>query len=182
MYQISYIIYQISKQAGLPAAPALGRSLRSRAGFTFIELLIVIGVSLIVYGMSLSVSVRTQPSIQVSESAAHIVQTIRIAKNASHARFHGAAHGVFFENNATNNDRYIAYQGATYATRDTAYDSITTLDAGLSLSSTFPSSGDINFSKGLGVPSATGTVSLMHAVTGETKTITVNGIGAVNSD
>jgi len=91
-----------------------------------------------------------------------------------------SSHGVYFEINTGSADRFILYQGGSYAGRDTTYDRPTTLDNVLSLS-TIISGNEVNFSKGLGVPNATGTVILTHDVTGS-KTMSINDFGIVEEN
>lgn len=151
---------------------------RSERGFTIIELLIVIAISLIVFGATLSISFRTETSAQLNEATLRIQQAIRAARNDSVARFHDNPHGIFFESIATTSDRYTLYEGASYATRDQSRDIVVILEDALTLSTTLPSN-DLSFSRSLGVPTATGTVTVTHATIG-TLEITVNELGAVD--
>jgi len=153
---------------------------KSSAGFTLIELLIVIGITLVLTVAAVPIYGNLQVSAQLNENTSQIVQTMRIARERSSARVNNASHGVYFEINASSADRYILYQGATYATRDTAYDRPTTLDNALTLSTTLIGS-DVAFSKGLSSPTATGTVMLTHDATGS-KEIIINGAGLIEEN
>ena len=149
-------------------------------GFTLIELLVVIGISLIIFTATLSVSFKGQTGGQLNATVSLVVQALRAAKVDSITRFNHDGHGVFFEINPESDDRYIRYKGATYLTRDLANDITMTLDSGLSFSTVIVGM-DVNFSKGVGLPSATGTVSVIH-VAGDTRVITINELGVIDSN
>ena len=143
-----------------------------KRGFTLIELLIVIGVTLILVVAALPMYGSLQVSAQLNENSSLIIQTLRIARERSVAGFNNEEHGVYFTSGA-----YTLYQGPSYAARDSSYDRTTTLPSALSVSTTF-AGGEVNFSKGLGVPNNTGTVTLTHDVKGA-KAITINSFGKV---
>jgi prepilin-type N-terminal cleavage/methylation domain-containing protein len=147
------------------------------AGFTLVELLIVIAITLIIGVASIPIYGNLQVSGQLNENSSQIIQTIRTAQSRSIARVNGAQHGIQF-----GNTNYTLYQGASYATRDTNLDRTVSLDTALAISTSLSGgSTDINFSKGFGVPSATGTVTLSHDVGGP-RTITINDVGMVEED
>jgi prepilin-type N-terminal cleavage/methylation domain-containing protein len=146
-------------------------------GFTIIELLVVIAITLILAAAAVPIYGSLQVSSQLNENSSLIVQALRSARTNSVARVNNAAHGVYFEINAGGDDKYILYQGASYASRNSSYDRATTLDSSLSLSTTFTGD-EVDFSRGLGVPDNIGSVTLTHAVQG-TRIITVNDLGMV---
>ncbi len=142
-------------------------------GFTIIELLIVISITAILAAAASPIYSNLQVSTQLDESSAQIAQDVRLAREQSLAGVHGVAHGVRF-----NASSYTLYQGASYATRSAAYDQVNTFSSALAITTTFPNS-EIVFTAGTGMPSATGTIIVSHAVSG-TRTILVNDIGAVD--
>lgn len=155
-------------------------------GFTLIELLVVIGVIIILAAATAPIYGNLQVSAQLNENSSKIIQAIRIAREQSQAGFNGLNHGVYFEINAGANDKFILYQGSSYAARDINYDQETILDDSLSLSSAdfFLTGGDdvdINFSKGLGAPDNIGALILTHETVGSRR-ITLNPIGMVEED
>ncbi len=151
-------------------------------GFTMIELLLVIALSFILVIASLPIYGQLQVRAQLQETSAQIVQALRIARENSIARYGGNSHGVFFNINPNGSDSYIFYRGDSYATRDTAYDIVYTLDQALIITNlNFTLSGDsidINFSPGLGRPNNMGSFMLTHVVQGET-IIRLNDLGSV---
>ncbi len=114
---------------------------------------------------------------QINNASNQIVEVIRTAREQSAARVNNARHGVYFNVNAGGDDTYTLYQGNTYATRNSTYDIIFSLESNLSITTTFTGD-DINFSRGAAVPSTTGAVTLVNT-TGATRIITVNGLGLV---
>jgi prepilin-type N-terminal cleavage/methylation domain-containing protein len=148
-------------------------------GFTIIELLIVITITLILAAASVPIYGNLQVSAQLNENSAQIIQALRTAREYSVAGFNNVQHGVFFEINPDSDDRYILYQGSTYATRNSSYDRAVTLDSSLTLSTSLTGgANEVNFSKGLGTPIQIGTITLTHDASGS-KVIVVNSFGMV---
>jgi len=148
-------------------------------GFTLIELLIVIAITLILAAAVAPIYGNLQVSGQLNETSAQIIQALRTARERSLARFNTTQHGVYFQS-----DRYALYQGASYALRESDYDREVILDDSLGLSWSLTGTGDagdVNFSKGLGVPNKRGTITSTHDASG-TRTIAINSFGAVEED
>jgi prepilin-type N-terminal cleavage/methylation domain-containing protein len=150
---------------------------KSSAGFTLVELLIVITISLIVLAVAVPIYGNLQGSAQINDVTSGITQAVRTARERSINRLDNSSHGVYIDI-AVGDDSYILYQGDSYATRDSSYDRSTPLDSVITLSTTLTAN-DINFSKGLGVPNNSGTITITHDVNGS-ETITINSIGSVD--
>lgn len=144
-------------------------------GFTLIELLIITAIILLMAGALFPLYANLTASSQLDDAHSGILSVLRTARERSLARLNNYPHGVYFEINAGLEDRYILYQGVSYAARNTNYDRAVTLDSALSISTTV-APGDINFSMGLGRPNATGTVTITHSVKG-TREIRINSLG-----
>jgi putative endonuclease len=149
-------------------------------GFTLVELLIVIAITLILAAAASPIYSNLQVSAQVNETSSQLIQTLRTARQRSQARFQNASWGVYFDINAAADDSYTLYKGTTYATRDSDWDRILILDSALSISETLSGS-EVNFSKSLGVPNTTGNVILTHDVSGS-KTISINSLGSIEEE
>lgn len=141
-------------------------------GFTLVELLIVIGIMMILAGVSSVVYGNLQQSAQLNETGAQMTQNLRVVREQSNAGKNNAAHGIRFEPS-----RYTLFQGATYATRESAYDRVYTLAPALSLTTTFVGD-EVVFSKGVGTPTMAGTITMVHSVSGS-KTILVEDNGTI---
>lgn len=147
--------------------------LNAQRGFTLIELLIVITVTVILVVATVPIYGNLQLSAQLNENSSQIIQTLRTARERGVAGVNNEQHGVQFQF-----DRYVLFQNAT----GTAFDRETVLDKALTLSWSLSGGVDeINFSKGLGVPTATGTITISHDVKG-TRTITINELGVVEEN
>jgi prepilin-type N-terminal cleavage/methylation domain-containing protein len=151
---------------------------KKSAGFTLIELLIVIAVTLILAAAAAPIYGNLQVSSQLNDSSDQIIQTLRTARTYSISRLNNASHGVYFEINPSASDRFILYQGASYATRDSTYDRPVTLGPDIVLSTTL-SGNESSFSKSLGSPTATGTVTVSHGVLQSTRVININDHGSI---
>jgi prepilin-type N-terminal cleavage/methylation domain-containing protein len=148
-------------------------------GFTLVELLIVIGITLVLASATIPIYGNLQVSGQLNDTEDRIIQTLRTAQGRSEARLNNSSHGVYFEINTSRADRYILYQGDSYATRDTSYDRAETPSASITFSTTLSGS-DVSFSKGLGAPNATGTITLTHDIQG-TRSVVINSLGTVEA-
>lgn len=141
-------------------------------GISFIEILLVVAITSIAAAASVPIIGNLQKSSQLAQESTQIIQTVRIAKERASSRLNNASHGVYFQPSY-----YTLYQGASYAVRDSSYDRTLVLDNALSLSTNLTGD-EVNFSKGLGEPDTTGTITLTHSVQG-IKIITINSFGKV---
>jgi prepilin-type N-terminal cleavage/methylation domain-containing protein len=146
--------------------------LKDKKGFTLVELLITIGITLVLASAAVPIYGNLQVSAQLNENTTQIVQTLRTAHERSVARQNDDTWGVYLT--ATT---YTLYKGATYATRDAGFDRTTTLDNALTIATTLTGN-EVNFSKGLGVADNIGTVTLTHDVNGSSALI-INAFGVV---
>ena len=144
-------------------------------GFTIVELLIVIAITIIVAVVTIPVYGNLQASSQLNETSSQLIQIIRMAQLRSMSRLNNNRHGVKIEP-----DSFVIYQGDSYATRNIAYDLVTNLDDILSLSSNLTGD-EINFSLGLGKPNSFGTITLTHGLK-NTKQIVINSLGLVEEN
>jgi len=149
------------------------RGVRQRGGFTLVELLVTVAILIILAGSTVAIASRFYTSSQLLESTDRLVQTIHAAKIRSVGGLNDASHGVYVETG-----QYTLYQGASYGSRYSSYDRVVSVDESLVISNTI-SGNDLTFSRGLGAPSATGTVSITHKETGEIETIAIHSASIV---
>ena len=150
--------------------------LKNQKGFTLVEALMVIAISVILVITVLPIYSNLQASNQLEGNASQIIQIIRTAKERSSAGLNDAQHGVYFQA-----DRYTLYQGTSYTLRDVAYDKEVVLDDVLRMIRDLAGPGeidDINFTKGVSLPNKTGTVTLTHDIQGN-YSIVINNLGMV---
>ena len=149
--------------------------LQEEKGMTMIELLMIIILVSALVALSVPVYSNLQVSSKLNESTNLLIQTLRTGKERGTARLNNIEHGVKLET-----DSYTIYYGSSYTTRIQDYDRDIILKE-IELSWNLSGTGDadnINFSKGLGIPNKTGTITLTDK-TGNTKNITVNEIGKI---
>lgn len=151
---------------------------RITKGFTLTELLIVIGIFAIIAAVAVPIYGNWQTMAQSDEAASAIIQNLRLAKTRSEAGLNNAPHGIYLEVNESTDDTFTIYQGNSYASRNTDYDQETILASALNLTTTLAGN-EINFTKGLGEPSATGTITIVHEATNETIIISINSSGVI---
>lgn len=142
-------------------------------GFTLIEILIVIGITIALTAVVVPIYGNLQVKSQLNENSSQIIQTLRTARQRSVARFNNEQHGVKLLTNG-----YILYQDLV----DSDYDREVILDESMSLSWNLSGGADsINFSKGLGLPDVTGTVTLTNEISGS-RSIIINSFGLVEEE
>lgn len=141
-------------------------------GFTIIELLIVVGITVILAAAASPIYGNLQVSTQLNEVSAQIAQDLRLAHEQSRAGVNGAAHGVKFEQS-----RYTVFQGSSYFSRSSAYDRVNVFSDSLTIVTNFLND-EVVFPPGIGSPNASGTIIITHAAKGS-RTITLNSVGSV---
>jgi hypothetical protein len=138
-------------------------------GLTVIEVLVATGITLALLLTALPFYGGLPSSAQLDALGSGLVQEVRLVREQARAGLGNAAHGIkFFE------DRYVIFEGSSYAARKTELDRITAFPPDLVLVSTFPG-GELVFAAGSGIPASPGTVTLDGA--SRSRVVTVNGAG-----
>lgn len=146
------------------------------SGFTLIEVLITLAITMILTVATVPIYGNFQTSSQINENTTLLIQSLRTAEGRSLSRVNGSSHGIKLFNHS-----YVLYQGSSYSSRTQAYDR--TIDLGNTIVLNWALSGvgqpdEINFSKSLGVPDMIGTITITHDM-GNTKTIGINSFGKI---
>ena len=154
--------------------------LKSCEGITILELVIVLAILGLLVASAGPIYTRLQTSSQVSTAVSTVMLTLRKAQIRAESRVNNSQHGVHVTTNIVGQDSITLYQGASYATRDVAYDEVTTYPEVLNLTTTLTGN-DINFSRSKGVPDNTGSITITHIYTGSV-TISINALGRVEQN
>ena len=157
-----------------------------KAGLTIIEIIVVIVIMIIALTTALPLYNRLQIAARLSDETSLLIQTLRLARERSLTNCNNNSHGLYFEVNPGGIDRYILYQGATYATRDSNYDRIAILSKGLHFSFTDivlinGDDVDLHFAAGTGQVNDPGTIRLSHN-SGQTSSLVINSLGSVEKN
>lgn len=143
---------------------------RAQAGFTLIEMLVVIAVVSVIAFISVGVAGLSFNKSQTSIEAERLASTIRLAQTRSISGFQDAVWGVHIES-----DRYVLFRGDDYATRDSSYDEPHTFPEAVIASGLT----DIVFQIRTGETDGVGTVTLSHDATGDTRAISISSLGRI---
>jgi len=148
-------------------------------GFTFIELLLTVGIFSILAVSTITIYGGMQVSSQLNEANYQIIQALRLAREYSRGSFAGQRYGVYFEINDGISDSYTIYQGDSYLARSLDFDRVYNLGNAIILTTSFLNN-EINFSKNVGIPNVLGAVFLSDN-NGKSREINVNQYGLINT-
>ncbi len=151
----------------------------SRKGFTFIELLLVIGITAIMAGFMLFGLVGKRSSSELSTTAERIVALLREAQSRSVGQASSTTWGVRFSNGT---EEFYALFGGTYSTssREQYYALPAAVDFATS-SVASSSSIDVTFAQLSGASTGSTTVKIyLIAQPNSSTTITIDPSGAVS--
>lgn len=161
-------------------SPVTYSTRKQSRGFTFVELLIAVAISLVlataagapIYG-------NLKGATELHDTTSQLKQTLRAARERAVAGLGNSAHGVYIEHIEGGPYAMILYRGVTYDTRDASYDQRISIPASLAVSSTV--GGDVSFAQGTGIPSTSGVVRLANVVEGNTA-ISISALGVIEED
>jgi type II secretory pathway pseudopilin PulG len=156
------------------------KNIKNRLGFTFVELIMIIGITVIMASAAMPMFNGMQTNTQVDEAVYQTMQNVRQARLQSISGLRQSAHGIFLSMNQPDaNDKVVTYQGSSYLTRESLYDQEYILENNLKLSTDILGR-DMNFSLGLGQPNNIGTITIEHNITNQSKTLTLNSLGIIS--
>jgi prepilin-type N-terminal cleavage/methylation domain-containing protein len=141
-----------------------------QAGFTLIELLLSVAIIGMLAGLSLPVYESFARRNDMDLVAQNTVGAIRRAESYARAVQGDSVWGVKFQSSGV-----ILFKGATYATRDAAFDETITVPGSVALSGLT----EVQFAKLTAAPNTVGTVTLTSS-TNATRTLTLNAKGMVD--
>ncbi len=156
--------------------------INNNAGFTLIELIVVIIIVSSLLGLLVFNLVGTQRNTEISSQTDIIVSDLSSQQNKAMLGAGGSSgndYGIHFESN-----QYTLFEGSTYNPADSG-NFVVNLDSGYQLTSTFPF-GDIVFDSITGTVSGflngNNTVTLQEINGGKSKTVTINKYGVVTGE
>jgi Tfp pilus assembly protein FimT len=149
-----------------------------KRGFTLAEVLLIIGLFVIISVIAIPVYYNWQSLTILEQNADEISEMFKDAQAKSSARLNNSAYGVYIN---AGNKKITLYQGISYAERDGAFYQEKIIDNNLDIINNF-STEDIVFSKSLGEPSATGTLTLINNSNREEKNININSYGFIDNN
>lgn len=155
-----------------------------QAGFTLVELLVVMGLIAIMAGLSFVNFIRPQTSASISGSVQTLMadiksQQLKAMAGDSMSSTTAESHGVYIES-----DRYTLFKGTSYDGNDP--DNFTVpAESGITFTSTFQ--GDVFvFSKGAGellnYNNNRSDITITNTVSGESKELTLSELGTISSN
>jgi len=142
----------------------------SQKGFTLIELLIVISIFVILFAIVGTLSRSALPSSQIKVEADVIEMMLRKAQARTVSQHANSVWGAHFTSTQA-----TLFAGSDYASRDISYDEVHELPSAVVLSGL----SDVVFQFRTGETSNTGTITLTHNATGQTRMLTINTVGLV---
>ena len=155
-----------SRRGGLPTVAR-----RAKAGFTVLELILVIAIFAIAVASVLPFLAKFQQTQTLSTVHENIVQSLRRAQHRAVIGERDSAWGVRFLSGS-----YVLYAGNSYAGRTTGLDERHTVAAVYS----FAGRTEITFRK-LGGSAMTGGTLTINGGAGGVKTIQVNSVGKIST-
>ncbi len=142
-----------------------------KKGVTFVELMVVIGVLLIIFAMSVPGFAFFQKGSSLNNDAEKIVNVLRVAQNKTLASEGSGQYGVYFQAP----DQYTLFKGADYTSRDISYDKVYNLSSGVEI---YDGLTEVVFQGITGFVNLPGYISLrLISEPSEIKTVYVEGSG-----
>jgi len=150
-----------------------------KKGFTLVELIFVIAIFAILFGMgavALGNFVTNQALVIAKDQ---LVQNLREARTFSMTQHHDSKWGIYL-NTASHPDHLVLFQGNSYVGRDSSFDMTTEFHKSVTFSNINLAGGgqEIIFDKRTGQTGDYGSIQL--SAVGENVEISVNGLGIIN--
>lgn len=160
-----------------------GRRAGCRRAYSYLELLVVIGIILIIVATGFTMRAGILPDSALSTQTRQVMEIIKLAQIRALNRDQNSAWGVRFTDNVGSSDQYILFKGSSYAARDTAYDLTTTMASTVTLGNITFTGGqpEVVFAQLTGVTSNTGSLTIT-SIENDVSTITVTARGVVEVD
>lgn len=138
-------------------------------GFTLVEMLLSVSIITLLVGLSVPVYATFVGRNDLDVTRQSLVEALRRAQTYARAVEGDSTWGV-----AILSSQAVLFKGASYATRDAAFDEIIPMEGNVT-----NSGGEIVFSKLSGTPNASASTTLTQTTTNDSRTVTINAKGMV---
>src|SRR3989344_942857 len=155
----------------------------SGAGFTTIEIIIVILILAVLSTIVIGYYAISRQRADVDTNIREFATVLTLAQNTTLDSELDSQYGVYVDT-ASSPDRYILFKGATHATRDAAFDQVTTVSKTVEFGSiNLAGQNEVVFDKLTGAASPAGDVSLrLVADTVQLETVYISSAGVIATD
>lgn len=154
---------------------------KNSAGFTLIEVVIVIAILIIVILLSIATLRLLTKRTELEISVNNIVSTLNVARNKTLASERASQYGVYFDT-LTIPDKYILFQGPNYASRNVSFDVIYILPSSIEISDiNLGGNNEIIFNRLKGDTENFGSFTIQSSLTGESRVVYVYSSGELGS-
>ncbi len=150
---------------------------KSSAGFSAVELLVVLGITALLIGVSIPKVWNALHRSGLSSAQQDLVHALRRTQSLTVQSQGDSVWSVHLLSGVGGS--FIVYKGDDYAGRDTDYDETFAIPSFVTLSSTTPDS-DITFAKGFGGTTDEGTVMLQWSEGGLSNTVDISSAGIID--
>jgi prepilin-type N-terminal cleavage/methylation domain-containing protein len=144
-------------------------------GFTLVEILIVISLTVILAAASFPIYSNLQLHTRASEESTRIERVMIMARETARGGRDDSNFGIYF-NSVQSPNTYTYYKGTSYATRDESLDQVYRFESTtLAAATTWPGN-EVNFHRGTGLPDQAGSITLKQ-FDQDVKIISINELG-----
>jgi type II secretory pathway pseudopilin PulG len=143
--------------------------MKRRSGFTLVEITISLGVTLILFGVVAIISINFIKNRTAEVVTETMVSYLRAAEQRALGSEGNISHGISLANG-----NLTMFRGASYAGRQTAYDTIMPYPSYIAFSGIT----EVIFAKQTGTPSVTGTITVNNGI--HSSVITIYSTGAIS--
>lgn len=142
-----------------------------RAGFTLLEVVLVIGIMSALVALSTVSIARFQQKNDLDLAATNAIGALRLAEERARGVLYDAPWGVQFATGTI-----TIFRGASFAGRDSVYDEATALNDDIVASGT----AEYVFARFAATTTNAGTTTLTHQMLGESREVHVSAKGTIN--
>jgi prepilin-type N-terminal cleavage/methylation domain-containing protein len=154
--------------------------MKNNSGFTLVELLIVIAIFIIIYGLAVQAFSLFRKEGELSNSAEEILNILRLAQSRTLASEGASQYGVYFDT-TPNHQQYTLFKGSSYVSRNPPSDEVREIPKSVDLYEvSLGGSQEVVFDRLVGDTKNFGKISLrLKSDNSKTKTIAIQSSGKI---